>query len=473
MTQSIAIAKKIISQFPVIPGAGIGSSWTFKALKSEPQTDGLVHGVVSVLGQDRNAHKRYLDIRNQIVQAEKKNGPGAIAYAIGECERLARCVAMEQKFALGMAAGTAALVMGLIYHDRTGAIPALDESGNVVGFGLKDDGLDEKQIVAYVQWAINEGATRSILKPEDLSTLILGEAESAEEEAAVRLIPDFGMGITAYQGLVGGNHPIKRADAEDIAAKLLMLGMGQSEEEKSVLFQGLTPLVPEDLTSSYIDIRDHATYSLWPGITEVYWEEGPLRRVRLYPTTRGEVKAVVELQVDDTTVITPRIVPAPTDATSWDDIIRNHYGDEEGGYADPIAIAIEAVRACLVAKERKVRSDAPHRIPTGLVSSGKKPTKKDVAMRYVPRYQIDREMRAPSSSVKREHHEGGKRAHMVAGHIRQIPMDHHASDQCVMAASEAGISLPTNGFTFVRPHVRGGGEKSTVTKVKIRRRTKE
>ncbi len=55
-----------------------------------------------------------------------------------------------------------------------------------------------------------------------------------------------------------------------------------------------------------------------------------------------------------------------------------------------------------------------------------------------------------------------RRAHGVRGHLRQLPSTWERSAEAVGIAAEFGI-IPPDGYTFVRPHVRGGKADSTIT----------
>ncbi|GIV77446.1 MAG: hypothetical protein KatS3mg050_1840 [Litorilinea sp.] len=57
------------------------------------------------------------------------------------------------------------------------------------------------------------------------------------------------------------------------------------------------------------------------------------------------------------------------------------------------------------------------------------------------------------SAQEREHIV--RRAHGVRGHLRRLPLGWHRSAEAEAQAGEWGITLPP-GYTFVRPHVRGG-----------------
>lgn len=49
-----------------------------------------------------------------------------------------------------------------------------------------------------------------------------------------------------------------------------------------------------------------------------------------------------------------------------------------------------------------------------------------------------------------------RRAHGVRGHLRRLPAGWHPSDEAKEIARLFGLPIP-DGYTFVRPHVRGGG----------------
>lgn len=69
---------------------------------------------------------------------------------------------------------------------------------------------------------------------------------------------------------------------------------------------------------------------------------------------------------------------------------------------------------------------------------------------------------------KEEHDAIRRRAHGVRGHLRQLPEGWQRSEDAVELARAHSLSLP-DGFTFVRPHVRGGknGDEAEVPEATI------
>lgn len=62
--------------------------------------------------------------------------------------------------------------------------------------------------------------------------------------------------------------------------------------------------------------------------------------------------------------------------------------------------------------------------------------------------------RYPGIEAGAAHH---VRPHLVAGHLRQIPLGWTPSAAARASARDAGLSLPERGYTYVRPHTRGDG----------------
>jgi len=68
-------------------------------------------------------------------------------------------------------------------------------------------------------------------------------------------------------------------------------------------------------------------------------------------------------------------------------------------------------------------------------------------------------------STKDEQERIHHRAHGVRGHLRQLHAGWQASDEAHRIAHHFGVSVP-QGYTFVRPHVRGGGEEQEAAQIK-------
>ena len=111
-------------------------------------------------------------------------------------------------------------------------------------------------------------------------------------------------------------------------------------------------------------------------------------------------------------------------------------------------------------------------MPSGYVHAGRRPSSRDIPVTYLPRTIYVRSGDEPGESTARETFSPHRPpvAHQVAGHVRQIPADWRASDAARIAAQESGMPLPTSGFTFVRPHVRGHGEAPSVHRARVRGR---
>ena len=216
------------------------------------------------------------------------------------------------------------------------------------------------------------------------------------------------------------------------------------------------------------EIVEHAKYALWPGLTDVEWRENGLEGMILAPgAPGGEIHATLLCSVPGSALgaRTAESVPMQLyldvpkwgDAQAWEDARQNaSEPDPALGIAyDELAAPVEAIRMCVVPRERKTADR--RRIPGGYVHSPKKPSGDVISVLYVPRVARGRQERVPyvpgDDSVLSS---GGTRAaHQVAAHVRQIPAEWHASEVAREAAENAGMRLPESGFTFVKAHIRG------------------
>ena len=110
------------------------------------------------------------------------------------------------------------------------------------------------------------------------------------------------------------------------------------------------------------------------------------------------------------------------------------------------------IRDFWVVEERETVFSERLRLPrTGLPSAGVGPR-----VVYLPRVRYTAEAHLTRCQSALGHETRG--AHFVAPHIRKVG---HASPHQLVIASRYGFNVPT-GFTFVRPHERGTGERETI-----------
>ncbi|NCC93500.1 MAG: hypothetical protein EOM10_09500 [Opitutae bacterium] len=434
------------------------------------------------------------DRREKTIQAAVGKASKQLGYQAFLAAVMSGAIAARQIAAVGAPAindnilslagitSTAAMLAALAHQESAGHFLMMAQDG-ICALSTRRD-LAPDLLLHAAAWAAshNYGAWRT-LPIADTMGLVFGEIGQDEAAPArFRLLPELEASLPFAMGLLaGGARQLGRglSPATQMAA-IFHHGMTALDREDREAFRGL-PVVPSP-DEARRDIVEHARYALWPGITEVFWHEGSLRRVRLRPADSGVVLAAIEIAGDDDSVtvavreIFPPTSDDPTAEAFWASAVENFHEDITRGVVDPLYIAIEAMRMCVVAKDRKISPQAPRRVPTGMVSGARQPSGGDIPLRYVPRHTAA-PTRPETETLHRDdmaRRPGGHRAHLVAGHIRQIPQTAHASAQCRAAAQASGIGLPNAGFTFVRPHVRGrneNGEDAPTMKVRARRKT--
>jgi hypothetical protein len=157
------------------------------------------------------------------------------------------------------------------------------------------------------------------------------------------------------------------------------------------------------------------------------------------------------------------VLPALDDERSWQDYKMSV--DEGHALGVLYSPALEAIRMCVAPTELKIRDN---RVPSGYVSGNRKPSsrKGDISVVYLPKTRTvytDKD-KAPRGEPTGITH----RSHQVAGFLRQLPAGWNPSDEARKAAGQYGFILPEGGFTFVRPHSRGTGEKKVVYKIETK-----
>lgn len=245
------------------------------------------------------------------------------------------------------------------------------------------------------------------------------------------------------------------------------------------------------------EVMEQRKYTLWPGVTDVIWNEGGLRKLSILPTApKGYIYTTMHCRVDlskgkkewaDLGEVDLQFfveIPPLTSDEEWEMAKKNAEEvdptiDEK---IDDLAVPMEAIRMCCVPTEQKVRQN---RVPGGYVKAPPKNRRHldqdstPISVTYVPRVSYVRPTPEGSDGDIRILREGREstgrhhRTHQVAGFIRQLGLEMKASDMARSNASLVGISLPPNGFTYVKPHMRGKGEDADTTEmrktVKVRR----
>ena len=236
-------------------------------------------------------------------------------------------------------------------------------------------------------------------------------------------------------------------------------------EEMDQEYEDESPLVlPEimPVKEAFEEMRDHSRYSLWPGTTIVLWDEGDLREIRLlyFPGSSACVGGVVtkngEMLVTE--------VPMPADEESWEATLL------ESSHTGSFRLCVEAMRMILVAKEKKI-SQAGNRVPSGAVRGTRSPRKKDINVQIIPRVEyIRQESLGTTHSItlgSGKYDSLPRRIHEVSWHLRQLAEKQRASQQARELSESFGIALPENGWTFVRPHVRGSSLEPKIVKKRL------
>lgn len=247
----------------------------------------------------------------------------------------------------------------------------------------------------------------------------------------------------------------------------------KSDEVRRVIFSAM-PKMPKSASEIRQDILANRKYTLWPGVTDIIWKENGLSGLSLITWGKAETYAALEVVVDlspcdqnwndgkDVLVVAPIQIASLEDDSEW----KAYEEDLQNGGLDEWAVPMEAIRMCCVPVEQKMREN---RIPRGYVQTPKVPKSErradSVSVTYIPRimhrgdtyirpeqegHEVKDSSGIPSTATGRH-----VKAHQVAGFIRQMSMERHASPGARIRAADAGLTLPESGFTYVRPHMRG------------------
>jgi hypothetical protein len=232
--------------------------------------------------------------------------------------------------------------------------------------------------------------------------------------------------------------------------------------------------LPQNLPSAH-EIRKEAiqkrVYDIWPGISEIRCEENLLKNFTLLPMPDKTYMAVFSFtgKVEEIPVNYERLmeIPALDDETSWAEYEREARDIPLAGLK--LSPCLEAIRMCVAPTQLKIRDK---RVPSGFVSGSRRSSSKrgDVSVIYLPKIKaISAENNGHISSRKRTEPTGiTHKGHQVACFIRQLHINHKASDSARTNASAYGITLPESGFTFVRPHMRGEIDNKRIFKVRVK-----
>jgi hypothetical protein len=511
------LLRRIVENFPVVPGKRVmDKAWTTKALmkidsKLPPPSKAprkavycgregiptLLYKIAATLGMDAPAERRENTILNLVKEAaDSKDLENTISEFCSILDGAANVSAHanahfnikkqpEFKTAnLILSAATACFLLACKFPFD--GIPLTVKTG-VASLDLNDS-MTVRDALFHIQFAVDEAHSDAPLDLYELQTLLSGETQQEEEQeqqeqgdengqqetkekqAEKKIVAHNDMG--AMENLVTGlltrgSHEQNMTRYPEIELSTLHeMGFNSIRNFNRSLFADLSFLPsPEGVLE---EIRKHARFALWPAVNEVYWKEGPLRRVRLLPLPTGRVRAAVEIEGDDALRVFLREIPRREDDEEWRFIVHNYTHEEARGYKDPICAAIEALRVCVVAKDRKIAPGAKRRVPTGLVRARNMPRKGDVVMHYVPRFiPLGGNTTGGTNSIPSVSLERKVGSCAVIGHLRQILQTHKASDECRAAAAAAGIPLPEYGQTFVRPHTRGDAEDIPLVKMRM------
>lgn len=500
---------RIIANFPVAPGKkDCDTSWTTEALREVDPTLPLpsaisgedVHGlptllykIASTLGRDASPEVREKDMARLVRKAGLKKDSAEDREKFRYILYKSACFYEDafHKFHGKKQPGfdttyriiaAATFCMILAFRKLWGCVPIFSRSQHA--FSPFEDSMTDRDAISKIQIIITEVLLKEFADLHELRTLIFGECnEDEKDDKKIMVLSGASILESTVLGLSTPPERRKNAALSDCYKhRKLHVARDPLDELETIFLEGF--LSSENLCRSLFgdlsflpspgecrkEILEHARYTLWPGVNEIYWKEGPLRRVRLFPLESGRVKAAVEIETEDAIYIILRDIPSMRDGEEWQMLIQNDSEDVSLRYRDPMCAAIEALRVCLVAKDRKIASvlGGIQRVPAGFVQGARKPRAGDVVMRYVPRYaplggeKTERSGKVSNFSFKRKYAPCA-----VVGHLRQIPMTHKASKEAKAAAAAAGIPLPRNGHTFVRSHTRGS--KAPVPLVRMRK----
>lgn len=283
----------------------------------------------------------------------------------------------------------------------------------------------------------------------------------------------------------------RQEDAIVYLHQFFRASFSKSNEVRRIVFSAM-PKMTKSASEIRQDILANRKYTLWPGVTDIIWKENGLSGLSLITWGKAETYAALEVMVDlspcdqnwndskDVLVVAPIQIASLEDDAEW----KAYEEDLQDGGLDEWAVPMEAIRMCCVPVEQKMREN---RIPRGYVQTPKVPKSErrtdSVSVTYIPRIMHRNDVHSTPEQGEREGKDSSGisgtstgrhvKAHQVAGFIRQMPMERHASPVARIRAADVGLTLPESGFTYVRPHTRGSLdllESDDVRKVvKVRR----
>lgn len=286
----------------------------------------------------------------------------------------------------------------------------------------------------------------------------------------------------------------RQEDAIVYLPQFFRASFSRSHEVRRIVFSAM-PKMPKSASEIRQDILANRKYTLWPGVTDIIWKENGLSGLSLITWGKAETYAALEVTADlspcdqnwndgkDVLVVAPMQIASLEDDSEW---MAYEEDLQDGGLDefDEWAVPMEAIRMCCVPVEQKMRGN---RIPRGYVQTPKVPkaerTTSSVSVTYIPRIMHRDDAHSTPEQGEREGKDSygisgtstGRhvRAHQVAGFIRQMSMERHASPGARIRAADVGLTLPESGFTYVRPHTRGSldllDEDDVRKVVKVRR----
>ena len=504
---------RIVRNFPVVPGKkGLDPIWTTEVLRridpelplpsgvarkamysGRKEIPALLYQIAATLGTYEPAERREKSIMKLVTRAADGKDPALamreFAEILGAADSFSAYAHVwfhqenRPEFLMArfiLSAATVCFALARMYS--YGEIPVYLRT--VLGSFSYNPSLSVREALSIIQTATNEANSDTPLDFYEFQTLFFGEKDIEDqqgenngeeekngkddgerrEEKKITFLNDYSLIENTILGLLTRREEKDNAtpDPERELATLFHNGTSYVDDYNRLLFADLG-FLPSPV-GVLEQIQEHARYALWPGVNEVYWKEGPLRRVRLLPLSDGKTRAAVELECDDALRVFLREIPGRNDKEEWGHIVDNYRTTTGMGYTDPICAAVEAFRVCVVASERKIAPGTVRRVPEGYVRGERKPRSGDVVLRYVPRYLPSGDSGQKNNGVPSVSLARGSAKSSVVGHLRQIPKTHKASEECRRAAEAVGIPLPNTGTTFVRPHTRGAGENDVSLK---------
>jgi len=132
------------------------------------------------------------------------------------------------------------------------------------------------------------------------------------------------------------------------------------------------PSIERGIDDIYADIACKQRYALWPGITDIEWNENGLKRLSLCPRPDGCIHALISIEDKEGTLdYFISFSLAGTNPEYWKKC------DDRA-----IHTVMEAIRMCVVPAEDKIRQN---RVPCGYVKGPKNAPKGHISVAYIPR----------------------------------------------------------------------------------------